>query len=350
MQVTILKEDLVKIVRGILPGRQLIAPTTLPNGDLLYSHVRSADEVSLDTGRVPIMSAKEFFFSSEEELFGFEIENYKDIKFTAPPEPEERIFLGIRSCDLKGVRFLEQFFRKSYNDTTVTSKIEKTLFISVGCGVPAEQCFCVCCDGGPFLLEGADAQLIDLGNRFFVDFFTRKGEELFAVQKMLLKPATPRDIEEKAAVIGKVDRTFTRRSYMAMGVKNTSLNTVPAEVWEQFDSRCISCGSCAYVCPTCSCFNVFDRRAGKGGTRIRSWDSCSYSGFTREVSGHNPRPTAGDRLKQRFFHKLSYQCLQSNGRLGCVGCGRCAASCPSVTDISSFVTTIRQAKREKSDE
>ncbi|MBU2498264.1 MAG: 4Fe-4S dicluster domain-containing protein [Proteobacteria bacterium] len=347
MQAIIQKEDIHEIVEGLSLDKEVIAPVLLPDGEALYSPIKRSDRVSLDSSHIPIMSAKEFFFGSEEELFQFERTSSQDIKITPAAEPKDRVFLGIRSCDLKGVRFLQNFFEKPYNDETVTRKIEKTVFISLGCVAPAEHCFCVCCDGGPFLVEGADAQLVDLEDRFFCETFTSRGEEIFSHHQNLLKPAQAEDWKKKSATIEKVDQRFTQRSYMAVGVKETSMNTVPEKVWEVLENRCMSCGSCTYVCPTCSCFNVFDRSTPEGGIRIRTWDSCSYSGFTREVSGHNPREHTRDRLKRRFFHKLSYQCLRSNGRIGCVGCGRCVVSCPAFVDMSTFVTLLRQAKSEK---
>lgn len=349
MQGVIKKEDLRGIVEDLCRDRRVIAPTNLPNGDLLYRYIRGAEEISLDSRGIPIMSAKEFFFESEEALFMFAMEAPRDLEITPEEEPEERVFLGIRSCDLNGVRFLQNFFRKPYNDGSVTRKIEKTVFVSLGCAEPSEHCFCVCCDGGPFLAEGTDAQLIDLGDRYLCETFTPEGEALFSGYRNLLLPAQEEDRARKTEIVETVDRRFTRRSYMAMGVKRMSMNTVSEEIWERFGDRCISCGSCTYVCPTCSCFNVFDRTTPEGGARIRTWDSCNYSGFTREASGHNPRQHPSERLKRRFFHKLSYQCLRTNGRIGCVGCGRCVVSCPASVDISTFVTTLRQAEGEKSD-
>jgi ferredoxin len=251
---------------------------------------------------------------------------------------------------MKGVRFLEKFYREPFVDETVIKKIEKTTFISLGCNQPFENCFCVCCDGGPFLTEGPDIQMIDLGDRFLLETFTQKGDKFLSSYKELLKPADEEDMKLKNAIVEEVDSKFEQRSYMSMGIKDMSLDKVPDEVWEFLNNRCLSCGSCTYVCPTCSCFNVYDLKTQKGGKRIRTWDSCNYAGFTREVSGHNPRPDAKERLKRRFFHKLSYQCLRNNGRIGCVGCGRCTISCPSLLGMSAFVTTLRETRTWKRDE
>lgn len=344
----IAREEFDKIVEDIRESTPVIAPTLLSSGDLIYRYVDNAGEVSLKTSAMPILSAKEFFLAREEELFRF-CKTSDDIEMIAPEEPGPQTFIGIRSCDLTGVRFLEKFFRETFHDATVTRKIENTTFISLGCNTPSPTCFCVCCDGGPFLVKGTDAQIIDLGDRVFCEIMTPKGEKLFEPYRKSLQPAKDEDKKAREDLIKSVDKKFQRRSYMSMGVKRVSTNSVPQEIWETLGNRCIGCGSCTYVCPTCSCFTVCDHGTENAGARVRTWDSCNYSGFTREVSGHNPRPSAADRLKRRFFHKLSYQCLNSNGRLGCVGCGRCVISCPGQADISTLVTALRKPKAEKCD-
>jgi sulfhydrogenase subunit beta (sulfur reductase) len=343
MNTIIAKKDFQTVIRELVGTLPMIAPILLPNGELIYDHVQRIEDVSLKPG-IPIMSAKEFFFPCQEELFRFKQTGDGDLEFIPPAEAKETMFLGIRSCDLNGVRYLEQFYRRQFNDITVTKKIERTIFVSVGCTEPEEHCFCVCCDGGPFLADGYDVQLTDLNDRWMVEIATPRAEKLLQPYVGFFIPAGDSDLRERKDILSRVDAKFTRRSYMAMGIKRISLNTVEDEVWQELGDRCIGCGSCAYVCPTCSCFNVYDRKTCEQGVRLRTWDACSYSGFTREVSGHNPRPRAADRLKRRFFHKLSYQTTKNNGRLGCVGCGRCVTSCPSLADMSTFVATLRSVR------
>jgi ferredoxin len=106
---------------------------------------------------------------------------------------------------------------------------------------------------------------------------------------------------------------------------------VGENVWERFGKKCIACGGCVYVCPTCTCFNVYDEATGPaGGNRVRSWDTCLFGGFTREASGHNPRPDQNSRVKRRHEHKLLYYNKYDVGEMlcGCVGCGRCSDYCP----------------------
>ena len=170
---------------------------------------------------------------------------------------------------------------------------------------------------------------------------TEKGEAAIAAAPSLFSPAASSDLDDWSRQLAKVDSLFQRRSYIAAGTKRISLGQVPQEKWEQWAEDCQNCGGCCFVCPTCSCFTVTDRPTGDDSfDRERLWDACMYEGFTREASGHNPRAGAAERLKRRFFHKMSYQYIDVMGRHGCVGCGRCVATCMGGLDISTLLTRI----------
>ena len=92
-------------------------------------------------------------------------------------------------------------------------------------------------------------------------------------------------------------------------------------------------GRVRYVCPTCWCFDIQDEVRGKNGKRLRNWDSCMYPLFTLHGSGHNPRGTKLQRVRQRFMHKLKYYVDKYDDGIQCSGCGRCVRLCPVNIDI-----------------
>jgi ferredoxin len=106
-----------------------------------------------------------------------------------------------------------------------------------------------------------------------------------------------------------------------------------AGFWEDVSFSCINCGTCTYVCPTCWCFDIQDEVHGKTGKRMRNWDSCMFPIFTIHTTGHNPRATKLQRVRQRFMHKLKYFVDKYEADIMCVGCGRCVRQCPVNIDI-----------------
>jgi formate hydrogenlyase subunit 6/NADH:ubiquinone oxidoreductase subunit I len=127
-------------------------------------------------------------------------------------------------------------------------------------------------------------------------------------------------------------------------MRRISTGRVTQALWDALGDWCLECGGCNFICPTCYCFSVKDRRADGSWLRCRTWDSCQYAAFTLEASGHNPRKQQGDRVRRRFFHKVSAQYFQRDGEVGCVGCGRCITVCLGTTDMPAVVEAIRKGE------
>jgi formate hydrogenlyase subunit 6/NADH:ubiquinone oxidoreductase subunit I len=197
------------------------------------------------------------------------------------------------------------------------------------------------------LKQGYDIQLTPIDNEFFVEIGSPKGQTLVEAHADLLAEATVGDAERKNAALAGLDQKFQRSTFVAYAMRKITRGEVPEEWWEELSQRCFGIAGCRYVCPTCTCFHVVDKVDGDGGTRQRCWDSCSFIGFTRMVSGETPRETPGSLLRRWGEHKLSFFYALRDGRHGCVGCGRCLTTCLGRGDTWNIVGRIRELSQQE---
>ena len=337
--VTIPKTSVPAFLATLAGTYRVLAPRRVSGSDVVFDDFRGDVPVELDFVNT-VVPPKTWFFPARETLF--RVEGARRPSIQPPPAEQPIAIFGLRSCDATGTAFLDRFFAgRSFEDDTIVSRVRTALVMTLACSTPGPDCFCVCCEGGPWLASGFDIQFSDIGDRLLADVATEKGEAAVTAAAALFGPAAPADLDAWSRQVAKVDASFERRSYMAGGTRQISLGRISQEKWEQWAEDCQCCGGCCFVCPTCSCFTVVDRAVGEEVfDRERLWDACLYEGFTREASGHNPRAAKGDRLKRRFFHKMSYQYVELMGRHGCVGCGRCVGTCMGGLDISSLLERI----------
>jgi ferredoxin len=325
----------------------VIGPRGGPDEDAQLAPLASIGQLNLAYTH-DLLPPTRYVLPPSEVLFRFQNDN----GMTLIPEYDERprVFFGIRSCDVKGIQYQSQFFQRDLGDIYFSKRVTNTTLVSLACTAPPlPTCFCACCDGGPVLKpgEGADIQLTPMEGRYLVEVNTEAGERLVAKAPNLFRESSAADLAERDEAIDGIDQKFTTSAYLARGIARLTTDAVPAEQWEELAERCIQCGGCAYLCPLCTCFTVMDRsRDGKTGERVRRWDHCILAGFTREASGHNPRAEKREQFKRRFFHKLSYQYLQREGRPGCVGCGRCVTTCMMGVDMAAVLLKFRELGRK----
>jgi len=217
--------------------------------------------------------------------------------------------------------------------------------ISLACATPCSLGFCICTGSGPFLSDSYDAQLTDLGESYLVEVGSAKGEAAVAEAQSLFRIATEDEVSRRKNLEVAARNHFGEETcHFASAMRRISTGRVQDVLWEKMSDWCLECGGCNLVCPTCYCFGVKD--LGRDGTwiRCRLRDSCQYAAFTLEASGHNPRALRKDRMKRRFFHKVSAQYYTRDGTVGCVGCGRCIKVCLGTTHMPAVVAAIRKGK------
>jgi len=330
-----------EFVRRLLAAAEVIAPRRVDGGDVFYGPIASPGEVAWDYSTA-VEPLKRFLLPQREPILRFSTNGKLEVR----PEYDEteRVFLGVRCCDVTGVSVLDAMFGGEIVDPYYMARRERSTFIALTCQQPDAHCFCVCGDAGPFLKTGYDQQWTALKDGMLVEVGSERGEALAAANEDLLLPAQMEHIKERHRLAREAETRFGEyHAYAAAAMRKLTTAEVADEVWQQAADRCIECGGCTFLCPTCSCFTVTDRWEAPGrGVRERHWDACLYSCYSREASGHNPRPEGADRMRGRFFHKLSHQWAQRNGRHACVGCGRCVVGCMAWSHMPAVSEAIRR--------
>lgn len=342
------KKNIPELLKEASKNWETYAPYKNFGGDTWFAPLpkekelfeKALENMSLENADT-LISAKDIFFPQLETIFKFQ-----DDKIDETVESSAKLLFGIRSCDLKGILFTDDFFKRNLEDKYYLNRIQDRFIVVIGCTKPPRPnaCFCTSAKTGPFAENGFDLQLIDTGNSYFVEIGSEKGTKFISKYKIFFNDAPENtntaigQIKSKAR--DSIELKVDFQKALDLMAKN---DFVPEENYKRIGERCVYCGACLYTCPTCTCFNVFDNTKNKNGERVRNWDACIFEGYTREVSGHNPRKEKWLRTSRRYEHKLKYD-YKVTGMSGCVGCGRCLSSCPVNIGISKFVQEITENK------
>ena len=258
-------------------------------------------------------------------------------------EPPRHAFIGVRSCDLHAIAVQDRTFVDGpWADRDYQARREGAFIVAVNCGQAGGTCFCVSMDTGPRASSGYDLALTELlddaGHRFLVEVGSERGAELLA--ELPGRPAAGGDEQAADAV---VERTAAQmgRTLDTTDIRDMLYRNREHPRWDEVADRCLTCGNCTMVCPTCFCSSVEDVTdlAGEEATRERSWESC----FTLEhsyIHGGSVRTSGKARYRQWMTHKLA-SWIDQFGTSGCIGCGRCITWCPVAIDITEEAAVIR---------
>ncbi len=264
------------------------------------------------------------------------------VEVTAEPPPAKPFALiGVRSCDLHAIATQDQvFLGGAYVDPHYQARRQDAFIVAVNCGVAGGTCFCVSMGTGPKAEAGYDlalTELLDEPHRFLIEAGTARGAALLGSLPTL--PATPADTGTAESVLAHT-RASMGRKLETHDLPHVLLSNLEHPRWEDVATRCLTCGNCTMVCPTCFCTSVEDTSDLAGGAeRSRRWDSCFHLEFSY-VHGGSVRKGTASRYRQWMTHKLATWWQQFD-RSGCVGCGRCITWCPVGIDITVEAAAIR---------
>lgn len=322
-----------RLIAALAESNRVYAPKCYPGGmpfsDLdciRYGEIKSVDEIVFD--RKSDYSFKEILTPLCQTLFYF---TEQQVKEADPPEKGAVIFL--RSCDLHAVRRMDQIYLNNGPEDFYYKRLrEKVTFVLMGCTESFDSCFCV--DMGSNVCADYDLSFEPVEGGYALDCKLPEWQELLDSLGGTKQDVTPSHVTE----------TKTQVSLP----ENLTADVLRSEMWNEYDSRCINCGRCNFVCPTCTCYtmqDLFYTENGRVGERRRVQASCMVDGYTDVAGGGSYRKKNGERMRFKVLHKV----LDFKQRFGyqmCVGCGRCDDICPEYISYSHCLNKLEDAVKE----
>jgi ferredoxin len=297
-------------------GKVVAGPVRVKPDLVLYRALRSADELLLEGFQRPMNSIKEFLFPKAETLYSYRIRGNSIELIANDAKLPAQILVAARPCDAAALPILDHVFNWDFQDAFYNRRRAATTVITLACNAHDESCFCTSVGLHPASERGSDALLFNLGDACFeVRCLTDKGRALFNGKT------------EKSEWSAKASAGPEKR-FDAQQVRAFVNEHFENPFWQEHALTCLGCGTCAFTCPTCHCFDIVDVGAAAGHARVRTWDSCQFPTFTAHASGHNPRPAQTARQRQRILHKFAIY-PEKFGEILCTGCGNCARNCPA---------------------
>lgn len=281
-------------------------------------------------------------FPAREPLLDFRVDDPGSSKQVLEDQPT--ILFGVHPCDVHGINIMDEVMTDGPADVNYAVRRSSCRIIALECSGPCSD-YSLCMDKGTHRIEwGFDLLLCDLGDRYFVYVHSAPGEDLVAGKDYFTRAGSADRLAlEKAreAQTRQIPARMPQPAHRLPGIVKDSYDDF---IWEALGRKCLSCGSCTSVCPTCNCYDQVDEMELDlcGGTRCRVWDGCQSPAFAAVGSGENFRERPSQRQRHRIFKKEVFQ-FEKYGRSACVGCGRCSSSCIAQIRLTEIFSQLMEA-------
>ncbi len=361
---TIEPEELETLVAALRRRGYLVVGPTVRDGAIVYEELETADELPVGWTEKQDAATYRLERRDDEARFGYAVGPHSWKRFLFPPRvrlwqakrngdgaleveedaPDARplAFLGVRSCDLHAIAIQDRvFIGGRVVERDYAARRAGAFVVAANCFEPSGTCFCVSMGTGPRAESGYDLALTEVlegGHRLLVEVGTERGAEVLA--ELESRPATTADLDGAARAVDSAAERMGRHMD-ARDLRDLLAENLDHPRWDDVADRCLTCGNCVLVCPTCFCSTVEDHTdlSGEHAERWRTWDTC-FSVDHAYIHGGSFRPSPRSRYRQWMTHKLGTWHDQF-GTSGCVGCGRCITWCPVGIDITEEVAAIR---------
>jgi ferredoxin len=247
------------------------------------------------------------------------------------------IVVGARGCDILAIELIDRVqIEGDFVDAFYKVRRDKMFIIGADCTECGKSCFCNLLGNKPWPEKGFELSLSKVTGGYLVEAGTDRGEKLIKESKELFREPRDQQLtmreETRATVLRELEQknaNYPRADSLPAIIREALTD----EIWDDIAARCVECGACTNICPTCYCFLLYDQKADGGHfQRITAWDSCQVTGYARMAGMLNPRSRLTDRVKHRYYHKYDYL-VMSHGAIYCTGCGRCIETCSAGIDM-----------------
>jgi sulfhydrogenase subunit beta (sulfur reductase) len=361
-------QQLLDVLRN--QGYDLIGPT-LGEGAIVYNYI--TDVSQLPTGWIDEQDAGTYRLkkNGENRVFGYTVAPQSWKRFLFPPntrlwqanrtskefqitgnehETEKFAFIGVRSCEIHAIAIQDRVFMGgNYQYPQYKTRRENAFVVAVNCSRASNNCFCESMHTGPRITFGYDLALTEVtenGSHFFVvDIGSDAGQSIIESIPHRAVTQTESKGADKVSESVKMCKTLD-----SSGIKELLYRNYENPRWTDVANRCLTCGNCALVCPTCFCNTSYDGTdlTGKHAELWRKWDVCFSVDFSY-IHGGSIRVSPMSRYRQWMTHKLGTW-IDQFGTSGCVGCGRCITWCPVGIDITEEARAIRESEKTTTDQ
>lgn len=304
-----------------------------------YRLLQTGDERCFAWANGP-QALKPLLFTPREVLWRAGVQDDGTLKFTqadanqAPPTA----LIGARACDLAALALLDAHFLKPpHPDPHYARRRAQLLVVGVDCSHPAETCFCVSTGDGPRVESGCDIVLTEIDGGYLIKSFSAEGKR--QLQSLSRQAASDQQLAQAEQQHHRAV-AVQQRHLPAGNLSGPLFANLEHDRWQSVADRCLACGNCTSVCPTCFCSANYEvpQLDGQSSDHVREWSSCFSLGHSY-TNSHVVRPSTRERYRQWLTHKLG-SWHEQYGRSGCVGCGRCVTWCPSGIDITEEASAI----------
>lgn len=302
-----------------------------------FAEVTDFDRLRLDY-KMTKLPAKQYFLPYREELATFRMSGKDWDKAVDYHSEKPFVFFGLHACDINALNKLDKVLLGGVYPMPYYAAKRKNMFIiGIDCQ-PQPYCFCRSM-GADTVLHGFDMFITDLGDSYFVEILSDTAFNF--LKKIPTSEPLEADNVRYRQVVADKNKKFT------VHVDNTDLTKIldmefQSEVWKHWGDKCLSCGTCANVCPTCYCYSINEQVAVdlQSATKTKTLYSCNLIDFAEVAGGHNFRPYSHGRLKYRYYHKHR-GFVEAYEESLCVGCGRCGESCLAGITVPEVISSVR---------